>query len=57
MIGSQEAQLLVQRGVRVIGVLIDPHSFGVSVSARRAEETRACLEISGVTTSFSALWR
>ncbi len=45
-----EAQLLVRRGVRVIAVLIDPHSFGVATESRRAAETRACLEIGGVTT-------
>ncbi len=45
-----EAQLLVRRGVRVAAVLIDPHSFGVALPVRRAEETRACLEIGGVTT-------
>jgi uncharacterized protein (DUF58 family) len=45
-----EAQLLVRRGVRVIAVLIDPHSFGVATEARRAAETRACLEVGGVTT-------
>ncbi|MFN7209326.1 MAG: DUF58 domain-containing protein [Aggregatilineales bacterium] len=45
-----EAQLLVRRGVRVVAVLIDPHSFGVATPARSASETRACLEIGGVTT-------
>jgi uncharacterized protein (DUF58 family) len=45
-----EAQLLVRRGVRVVAVLIDPHSFGVMTPARSAQETRACLEIGGVTT-------
>ncbi len=45
-----EAHLLVRRGLQVIAVLIDPHSFGVATSGRSAEETRARLEIGGVTT-------